>query len=138
MTSAADPLVSTKLHPSQARPKLVARPHLVESLTREPGRRLTLLSAPAGFGKTTLLNEWAKSRTDGQSYVAWLSLDEADNDPVRFLSYLIAALQTVEEGVGESALALLNSPQPPVEAALTNLINEVAAVPDEFALALED
>ena len=73
MTSAADPLVSTKLHPSQARPKLVARPHLVESLTRESGRRLTLLSAPAGFGKTTLLNEWAKSRADGQSYVAWLS-----------------------------------------------------------------
>jgi LuxR family maltose regulon positive regulatory protein len=60
-------------------------------------------------------------------------LDEGDNDPARFLSYLIAALQTVEEGVGESALVLLNSPQPPVEAALTNLINEVAAIPDKFA-----
>jgi ATP/maltotriose-dependent transcriptional regulator MalT len=93
MTRAADPLVSTKLRPSQARPKLVARPRLVDGLKREPGRKLTLLSGPAGFGKTTLLNEWAKSRAGGESYVAWLSLDEGDNDPTRFISYLVAALR---------------------------------------------
>src|SRR5215211_688179 len=141
MTSAADPLVSTKLHPSQARPKLVARPHLVESLTREPGRRLTLLSAPAGFGKTTLLNKWAKSRADGESYVAWLSLDEADNDPVRFLAYLVAALRrTVEEGgFGEAVLAALRSPQPPrLEALTAALVNELAALPGELDLVLDD
>src|SRR5918997_2388088 len=140
MTSAADPLVSTKLHPSQARPKLVARPHLVESLTREPGRRLTLLSAPAGFGKTTLLNEWAKSRADGQSYVAWLSLDGADNDPVRFLAYLVAALRrTVEEGFGEAVLAALRSPQlPRLEVLTAALLNEMAALPGGLDLVLDD
>src|SRR5918992_647430 len=140
MTSAADPLVSTKVRPSQARPKLVARPRLVESLTRGRGRRLTLPSAPAGFGKTTLLNEWAKSRADGQRYVAWLSLDEADNDPVRFLAYLVAALRrTVEEGFGEGILAALRSPQPPrLEALSAALLNEMAALPGELDLVLDD
>src|SRR5215203_405310 len=140
MTRAADPLVSTKLRPSQARPKLVARPRLIESLAREPGRRLTLLSAPAGFGKTTLLNEWAKSHTDGDSYVAWLSLDERDNDPTRFLSYLIAALRrTGEEGFGEGVLAALSSPEPPwMEAVLGTLINELADLPGEVDIILDD
>src|SRR5215204_1391291 len=140
MTRAADPLVSTKLRPSQARPKLVARPRLIESLAREPGRRLTLLSAPAGFGKTTLLNEWAKSRADGESYVAWLSLDERDNDPVRFLSYLVAALRrTGEEGFGEGIMAALRSPEPPrMEAVLSTLINELAALPGEVTVVLDD
>src|SRR5829696_1112184 len=119
MMRAADPLASTKLRPSQPRPKLVARPRLVESLTREPGRRLTLLSAPAGFGKTTLLNKWMKDSVGGEGYVAWLSLDEGDNDPTRFLSYLVAALRrTVEEGFGEGVLAALRSPQPPRPEAL--------------------
>src|SRR5215203_856667 len=140
MTRAADPLVSTKLRPSQARPKLVARPRLIESLAREPGRRLTLLSAPAGFGKTTLLNEWAKSHADGDSYVAWLSLDERDNDPTRFLSYLIAALRrTGEEGFGEGVLAALSSPEPPwMEAVLGTLINELADLPGEVDIILDD
>jgi LuxR family maltose regulon positive regulatory protein len=65
-----EPLLQTKLHPSQARPKLVARPRLIEGLAREPGRRLTLVSAPAGFGKTTLLNKWTKSRADAENPVA--------------------------------------------------------------------
>src|ERR687894_466696 len=140
MTRPANPLVSTKLRPSQARLKLVARPRLVESLTREPGRRLTLLSSPAGFGKTTLLNVWAKSRADGQRYVAWLSLDEADNDPVRFLAYLVAALRrTIEEGFGEAVLAALRPPQPPQLGGLTAaLVNELAALPGEFDLVLDD
>ena len=86
-----DPLLSTKLHPPQARPKQVARSRLIESLARGPGRRLTLISA--GFGKTTLLGKWWLSRTGGEDPAAWISLDGADNDPARFLSYLVAALR---------------------------------------------
>lgn len=140
MTHPADVLVSTKLRPSQARARLVARPRLVASLTREPGRRLTLLSAPAGFGKTTLLNEWASSRAGGERYVAWLSLDEGDNDPARFLSYLIAALgRTTEEGFGNGILAALHAPQPPrLEALAGALINEFADLPGEVSLILDD
>ncbi|MGI8910540.1 MAG: LuxR C-terminal-related transcriptional regulator [Rubrobacteraceae bacterium] len=135
-----DPLVSTKLRPSQARPRLVARPRLIESLTREPGRKLTLLSAPAGFGKTTLLNKWLKGREGGESFVAWLSLDEDDNDPVRFLSYLVAALRRiVEEEFGEGVLVALRSPEPPRLEVLTGaLINELAGLPGEVAIILDD
>jgi LuxR family maltose regulon positive regulatory protein len=85
MIGASDTLVSTKLRPSQARPNLVARPRLIAKLEREAGRKLTLISAPAGFGKTTLLGEWVAGRSDERS-VAWVSVDEADNDPARFLS----------------------------------------------------
>jgi LuxR family transcriptional regulator, maltose regulon positive regulatory protein len=110
-----DTLVSTKLHPFQARPRLVARPRLTGKLEQEAGRRLTLVSAPAGFGKTTLLGEWSKGRTSGERSVAWVSLDEGDNDPARFLSYLVAALR---------------SPEPPrVEAVTGALINEIATLP---------
>jgi LuxR family transcriptional regulator, maltose regulon positive regulatory protein len=104
----ADSLVFTKLRPSQARPASVARPRLIAKLERETGRKLTLISAPAGFGKTTLLVEWLKGREDGDRSVAWVSLDEGDNDPVRFLSYLVAALRkTVGEEFGEGVLASL-------------------------------
>jgi LuxR family maltose regulon positive regulatory protein len=138
-TRTLDPLLSTKLHPPQARPKLVARPRLVEGLAREPGRRLTLLSAPAGFGKTTLLSEWLGTYADGGHHVAWLSLDEGDNDPVRFLSYLVGALRSVEEGIGEAILAALRSPEPPrMEALAGVLINEMAALPNGLDLILDD
>jgi LuxR family maltose regulon positive regulatory protein len=135
-----DSLVTTKLHPSQARPKLVARPRLVESLAREPGRRLTLISAPAGFGKTTLLGKWWQSRTGGESPAAWISLDAGDNDPARFLSYLVAALRrTGEEGFGVGVLAALGSPEPPRIEALTGaLVNEMALLPGELAIVLDD
>ena len=135
-----DPLLSTKLHPSQARPKLVRRSRLIDSLTRDPGRRLTLLSAPAGFGKTTLLNEWSRDQAQGGRSVAWVSLDEGDNDPVRFLSYLVAALRKAgEEGFGEGVLAALRSPAPPrMEAVLGALINELADLPGEVAVILDD
>ena len=105
MPLTTDSLVSTKLRPSQARPKLVARPRLTAKLEREPSRKLTLISAPAGFGKTTLLVEWLREREGGEGWVAWLSLDEGDNDPVRFMSYLVVALRrTGEEEIGEGAL----------------------------------
>jgi LuxR family maltose regulon positive regulatory protein len=88
---ALDPLVATKLRPPRTPQGSVARPRLLERLEPEPERRLTLLSAPAGFGKTTLLGEWAGSGSRGGRPGAGISLDEADNDPVRFLSYLVAA-----------------------------------------------
>lgn len=108
-----DSLVSTKLRPPVARPKLVSRPRLTEKLEHESGRKLTLISAPAGFGKTTLLVEWSKDRTAAGRLGGWLSLDEGDNDPTRFLSYLATALGAVEEGFGEAVLGALRSPEPP-------------------------
>jgi LuxR family transcriptional regulator, maltose regulon positive regulatory protein len=139
VTLTSDSLVSTKLRPSQARPKVVARPRLTEKLTPDPGRRLTLVSAPAGFGKTTLLVEWSKDRTSGGRLAAWVSLDEGDNDPVRFLSYLVAALRTVDEGIGEGVLAALRSPEPPrIEALAGALINEMHALPGALDLILDD
>ena len=136
----SDSLVSTKLRPSREHPGLVPRPRLTDRLEREPGRRLTLLSAPAGFGKTTLLNEWFARRANGGRSVAWVSLDEGDNDPVRFLSYLIAALRgTGEEGFGEGVLAALRSPEPPrMEAVLGALVNELATLLGEVVVVLDD
>jgi LuxR family maltose regulon positive regulatory protein len=145
------PLLGTKLHIPRIRSERVARPRLIERLDAGLDRKLTLVSAPAGFGKTTLLSEWAQA-LDGTSSsgaalgaasppraVAWLSLDESDNEPTRFLAYLIAALQTVESDVGKRALSILRSPQPPpAEAVLTSLINEIAAIPDRILLVLDD
>jgi len=97
---------------------------------------LTVLSAPAGFGKTTLVSEWAAGC---RGPIAWLSLDEADNDPSRFITYLISALQTIQAGIGESFLAALQSPQPPqTEAILTALLNEISDVSGHFLLVLDD
>jgi LuxR family maltose regulon positive regulatory protein len=98
--------------------------------------RLTLICAPAGFGKSTLISEWLAR---GERPTAWLSLEEGDNDPTRFLAYLIAAVQTVEATIGEGVLGMLGSPQPPpTESVLTILLNEIATVPDDFVLVLDD
>jgi LuxR family maltose regulon positive regulatory protein len=101
-------------------------------------RKLTLISAPAGFGKTTLLSEWRTMHLGSEYPVAWVSLEEADNDPTRFLSYLISALQAIEVDAGKAVLASLRSPQPPIESGLTALVNEIAAIPKDFALVLDD
>jgi len=115
------PLLSTKLHAPRPRTHLVLRAHLVRQLQQGMARSLTLVSAPAGFGKSTLLAQWLM---ESSIPVAWLSLEAEDNDPTRFLSYLIAALQTRDAQLGMTALALLRTPQPPppevVLAVLTN------------------
>jgi LuxR family maltose regulon positive regulatory protein len=96
---------------------------------------LTLVSAPAGFGKTTLVSEWASR---GSLPVTWLALDEGDNDQARFLTYFITALQTIEGDIGESALAVLQSPQPPqIESLLQGLINEITDTPEDHSAALQ-
>ena len=131
------PILATKLYIPPPRPKVVLRPRLIERLNEGLFRRkLTLISAPAGFGKTTLVSEWVAGC---ERPVAWLSLDEGDNDPTRFLTYLVAALQTIAAKIGAGVLAVLQSPQPPpIESILTALLNEIATIPDHFILVLDD
>jgi LuxR family maltose regulon positive regulatory protein len=138
--------LATKLYIPPPRPKVVPRPRLLERLNAglPAGHKLTLISAPAGFGKTTLVSAWVAGC---ERPAAWLSLDAGDNDPTRFLAYLVAALQTISAGIGAGVLAALESPQPPpTEALLTTLINEITAIPDHpstplrtgFILVLDD
>jgi LuxR family maltose regulon positive regulatory protein len=140
------PFLKTKLYippipsdPSTGlRARLVSRPHLVERLDEgfRRGCKLTLVSAPAGYGKTTLLSEWV---ANCEWPVAWVSLDEGDNDPVRFWTYFVAALQTVRADIGEVALVTFQSPQPPpIESILTAVLNQIAEVPNPFALVLDE
>ena len=130
------PILATKLYIPPPRPKVVLRPRLIERLNEGLHRKLTLISAPAGFGKTTLVSEWVAGC---ERPVAWLSLDEGDNDPTRFLTYLVAALQTIAPNIGAGVLGVLQSPQPPpIESILTALLNEITTVPDNFILVLDD
>jgi len=136
-----DALVTTKVRVPRTRPELVPRPRLRETLVRYEGRRLILVSAPAGFGKTTLLSEWLEDRSGDGRPVAWLSLEEADNDPARFLAYLVSALQSaLGEEIGEGVLASLRLPEfPPVESVVGVLINELADVQrEEVTIVLDD
>ena len=132
-----DPLLLTKLHIPRPRTHLVPRSHLTERLQQGVERALMLVSAPAGFGKTTLLSQWL---AESGRPVAWLSLEPEDNDPTRFLSYLIAALQTLDAQIGATALALLHTPQPPSpEAVLAVLTNDlVDHGGGDLALVLDD
>jgi len=130
------PLLTTKLSRPLPRAHLVRRPHLTARLTQGATGPLTLVSAPAGFGKTTLLAQWLDER---QTPAAWLSLDTGENDPARFLAYLIAAVQTLVPNLGAGVVGLLHSPQPPpVEALLTTLLNELTTIPDPLVLVLDD
>src|SRR5438067_9124586 len=130
------PILATKLYIPSPRPNVVPRLRLIERLNEGLHRKLTLISAPAGFGKTTLTSAWV-ARCDRP--VAWLSLDEGDSDPARFLTYLVAALQTIVANIGEGVLGALQSPQPPpTESILTTLLNEIATLPKNFILVLDD
>jgi LuxR family maltose regulon positive regulatory protein len=135
-------VLETKLYVPRSRRGLVLRPRLTERLDRGTTSKLVLVSAPAGFGKTTLLAEWLAAppaARAGERLAAWLSLDRGDNDSASFWAYVIAALRTVASGVGESALALLDAPQPPpIETVLTTLLNDLGAVAAEIVLVLDD
>jgi len=154
------PILATKLYIPPARPKAVRRPHLIAWLNEGLQRKLTLISAPAGFGKTTLVSEWIQTYGQGDKEtgrqratspatlfvplspplaVAWLSLDAGDNDPARFLAYLVAALQTIAPQLGGWVVAALQSPQPPpTEVMLTVLLNEMTTLTEPFVLVLDD
>ncbi|NJN99989.1 MAG: hypothetical protein HC875_40710 [Anaerolineales bacterium] len=145
ITVPAGPLLATKLYPPRRRANWVSRPRLVARLSQGlTERKLTLIAAPTGFGKTTLVSEWlhllgVRGQGSGAGepktgpwpptpdpHLAWLSLDKEDNDPARFLSYLAAALQTVNPVLGQISLAV---PSLPLETALTTLVNEIVALP---------
>ncbi len=130
------PILATKLYIPPARPETVARLRLIDQLNAGIQRKLTLISAPAGFGKTTLVSEWLAGL---ERPFAWLSLDESDSDLPRFLTYVIAALQTVFPAIGGDVMAMLqSSPSLPIETSLTTLLNEIAGVSDNFLLVLDD
>jgi LuxR family transcriptional regulator, maltose regulon positive regulatory protein len=132
----ATPLLATKLYIPRRRRGLVARPRLSERLNRGAESTLTLVSAPAGFGKTTLLTEWLDQ---SKSSAAWVSLDQTDNHAISFWSYFVAALQTVEPHIGANAIEILQSAQPaPIEAVLTLLLNELSAGSNGIVLVLDD
>ncbi len=153
-------ILATKLYIPPSRPNLVSRARLIRQLNAGLRHKLTLISAPAGFGKTTLVSEWIQSAREGDEErgregnatsapfaVAWLSLDEGESDLTHFLTYLVAALQTLAlssaEGIapqlGASVLALLQSPQPPPnESILTALLNEITTIPHHFTVVLDD
>jgi LuxR family maltose regulon positive regulatory protein len=117
-------LLATKLSIPPTRSRLVSRPRLIERLDAGMGSRLILVSAPAGFGKTTLLGEWAHHC---KPPVAWLTLDQGDNAPARFWAYLILALQAIHEEIGEAPLAALRTPQPPpLDAIVSTIVNDVS------------
>jgi LuxR family maltose regulon positive regulatory protein len=129
-------LLATKLYAPILRAGLVPRPRLMERLTAGLACRLTLVSAPAGYGKTTLTAAWLQDA--GRAYT-WLSLDEADNDPARFTAYLAAALQKIDSNIGQAAQAMTQTPQPaPSEVLATSLINDIATTPQPFVLVLDD
>ncbi|HLO31941.1 MAG TPA: hypothetical protein VK249_22520, partial [Anaerolineales bacterium] len=133
-------ILATKLFIPPPRAKIVLRPRLIERLNEglSSGCKLTLISASAGFGKTTLVSEWVACC---KRPVAWLSLDEGDNDVTRFLTYLVSALQTIAPNIGAGVLGVLHAsqPQPPLlESILTALINEIITTSDNFIFVLDD
>ena len=131
------PILATKLYLPRLRPNVVFRSRLIERLNEGLHRKLTLISAPAGFGKTTLVGAWVK---EIERPAAWLSLDEEENNLTRFLTYLVAALQTIAATLGEGVSCALQSSQPPPpDAMLTALLNDIAtALRDPFVLVFDD
>jgi len=136
-------LLQTKLYIPRLRPSLVPRPRLIKTLNQGLTGKLTLISAPAGFGKTTLISSWVDALQTERSapssaQLTWLSLDENDSELARFLAYVIAALQRVDPHIGESALPLLQASPLPVPSVLTSLLNDIAEQPDALMLVLDD
>jgi LuxR family maltose regulon positive regulatory protein len=135
-TDPRDDLLATKLTVPRIRSDRLTRSRLLEQLNHGMARELILVCTPAGFGKTTLLADWA---TSARCPVAWLSLDPQDNDPARFWRYMVAALARVRGGLAERILPLPNAPaRLASRGVVTALINELEAVPDEVALVFDD
>jgi LuxR family maltose regulon positive regulatory protein len=133
------PILATKLAMPSARPNMVARPRLTARLAQSGHHRLMVVIAPAGWGKSSLVSQWCRQTEEDARRVAWVSLDAGDNDPVRFLLYLIAALNTVSPGVGEMAGNLLHTLQnPSLDTALTVLLNDLHALEQTVTLVLDD
>lgn len=132
------PILTTKLYIPPPRSDLIPRPHLIERLEEglRLGGKLTLVSAPVGFGKTTSVTEWLHK---AEHPFTWLSLDEGDNETTRFFAYLIAALQQVDKNIGATLSTLLETPQPPgMDVLMTTLVNDISAVATTFVLVLDD
>jgi LuxR family transcriptional regulator, maltose regulon positive regulatory protein len=134
----ARPLLATKLYVPRARPSLVVRQRLLDRLDAASTARLTLLSAPPGFGKTTLLAEWARAATTPVKQVAWVSLDAGDTDPGSFWPYVVASLAALVPGLGEACQDLASAGQPAGPEAITTLLNELAGVAGDVWLVLDD
>src|SRR5215469_11774110 len=134
-----DVLLATKLYAPRPVATLVRRSRLLEILSRGLRGPLTLIAAPPGWGKSTLLSAWMAELSADAPLLAWVSLDAHDNDPVRFWTYVIAALGRAQPGAGATSLALLRSPRPPpLEIVLTALLNDLAAATADIALVLDD
>ncbi|MCU1463807.1 MAG: ATP-dependent transcriptional regulator, MalT-like, LuxR family [Acidimicrobiales bacterium] len=131
------PLLETKLHAPRRR-SVVPRPRVAARLQQADAPPLTLVSAPAGFGKTTLLAEWTASASHDEVATAWLSLDAGDNDPAVFWSYVIAALRTAVPEAGATALPLLRSAQSPIDTVVTALLHDLSRLSIEVVLVLDD
>lgn len=138
----APPLLKTKLHIPHRRPDMVPRSLLIKQLNERIQRKLTLITAPAGYGKTNLASEWThslQSEDTSNNRITWLSLEEADSEPIRFLSYVIAALQQVAPEIGVGALSLFEMAQsPPINTVLNELINDIAGLDYHIMLVLDD
>ncbi|MCP4361410.1 MAG: LuxR family transcriptional regulator, partial [Chloroflexi bacterium] len=142
-------LLQTKLYIPRLRPSLIPRPHLIKKLNQgiQQDCKLTLISAPAGFGKTTLIVDWGTRISESTTthspfrtpHLCWFSLDEGDNDLPRFLTYFVAALQTIDSNIGKDVLAALQSPGTVnIEIVLTALLNEITTFPDDVVLIFDD
>ena len=138
----APPLLKTKLHIPHRRPDMVPRSLLIKQLNERIQRKLTLITAPAGYGKTNLASEWThslQSEDTSNNRITWLSLEEADSEPIRFLSYVITALQQVAPEIGVGALSLFEMAQsPPINTVLNELINDIAGLDYHIMLVLDD
>ena len=139
-TALHEQLLATKFFIPSSSHALILRSRLLELLTRKGLEcKLTLVSAPAGFGKTTLLSNWIHSLQPQRPRVAWVSLDEGDNEPVLFWRYVFAALDRAQPGLCAELVTYLHTQQaPPLRSALQTLINRLAAQPEQFLLILDD
>ena len=131
-----DEVLQTKINPPPLRGRIITRPRLLDRLEASRDQRLILITAPAGFGKSTLLNEWSAARAEP---ISWFSIDSSDNDPKAFWMHLISAIRVVHSEIGHTALEMLNSPQAvPVKAILTALLNEIFSQPNDVSIILDD